>query len=82
MLLFDLNAVEFAKLPQAVQRDPVASRDRLASVLLDPVKCHQFAVKGDNKREADEYFCLDLFGNSSNSWFNKIRGVGTILNDD
>jgi hypothetical protein len=39
-------------------------------------------VTGDNKREADEYFYLDLFGNSSNSWFNKNRGLGTILNDD
>jgi len=39
-------------------------------------------VKGDSKREADEYFYLDLSGNSSNSWFSKSRGVGTILNDD
>jgi len=39
-------------------------------------------VKGDNKKEADETFYLDLFDNSSNSWFNKSRGIGTILNDD
>jgi hypothetical protein len=39
-------------------------------------------VKGDSKREADESFYLDLFGNSSNSWFTKRRGIGTILNDD
>ena len=39
-------------------------------------------VKGDNKREADEYFYFDLFGNSSNSLFTKNRGIGTILNDD
>ena len=39
-------------------------------------------VKGDRKREANEYFYLDLSGNSSNSWFSKNRGVGTILNDD
>ena len=39
-------------------------------------------VRGDNKREADEYFYLDLFGNSSNSLFAKSRGTGTILNDD
>src|SRR5213076_1488703 len=37
-------------------------------------------VKGDSKREADEDFCLDLFGNSSNSLFTKNRGLGTILN--
>ena len=41
-------------------------------------------VKGDGKREADEYFYLDLFGNSSNSLFinTPTRGIGTILNDD
>jgi hypothetical protein len=39
-------------------------------------------VNGDNKKESDEVFYLDLFGNSSNSLFTKSRGVGTILNDD
>ena len=39
-------------------------------------------VKGDNKREADEYFYLDLFGNSGNSLLKRKRGIGTILNDD
>lgn len=39
-------------------------------------------VKGDSKREANETFYLDLFGNSSNSTFTKNRGIGTILNDD
>jgi hypothetical protein len=39
-------------------------------------------VKGDSKREANETFFVDLFGNSSNSWFSKKRGLGTILNDD
>ena len=39
-------------------------------------------VKGDSKREADEYFYLDLFGNGGNSLFAKNRGLGTILNDD
>ena len=38
-------------------------------------------VKGDSKKEADETFYLDLFGNSSNSLFTKNRGIGTILND-
>jgi glycyl-tRNA synthetase len=40
------------------------------------------AFKGDKKREPNETFYLDLFGNSSNSLFTKSRGVGTILNDD
>ena len=39
-------------------------------------------VKGDSKREANETFYLDLFGNSGNSLFTKNRGLGTILNDD
>ena len=39
-------------------------------------------VKGDSKKEADETFYLELFGNSSNSLFNWTRGIGTILNDD
>jgi hypothetical protein len=39
-------------------------------------------VKGDKKKESNETFFLDLFGNSSNSWFTNSRGTGTILNDD
>jgi hypothetical protein len=39
-------------------------------------------VKGDNKREANETFYLDLFSLSSNALFTKNRGLGTILNDD
>ena len=39
-------------------------------------------VKGDGKKEADEVFYHDLFGNSNNSLFTKSRGIGTILNDD
>lgn len=39
-------------------------------------------VKGDSKREANEYFYLDLDAVTGNSVFAKKRGVGTILNDD
>ena len=39
-------------------------------------------VKGDSKKEANETFYLDLFGNSSNSQFTKNCDLGTILNDD
>jgi hypothetical protein len=39
-------------------------------------------VKGDSKKEANETFYLDLFGNSSSSLLTKNRGIGTILNDD
>jgi len=40
-------------------------------------------LNGDSKKEADEMFYLDLFGNSPDaSGFTKNRGIGTILNDD
>jgi Calx-beta domain len=39
-------------------------------------------VKGDTKKEANETFYLDLFGNTDTSVFTKNRGIGTILNDD
>ena len=39
-------------------------------------------VKGDNKREANETFYVDLFGLSTNALFTKNRGLGTIVNDD
>jgi hypothetical protein len=39
-------------------------------------------VKGDNQKESNETFYVDLFGNSGNSLFTKSRGIGTILNDD
>jgi hypothetical protein len=39
-------------------------------------------VKGDTKKESNETFYLDLFGNSSNSLFTKNRGLGMIWNDD
>jgi chitinase len=39
-------------------------------------------VKGDQKKEADETFFVDLFGSSSNSLLLNSRGIGTILNDD
>jgi probable HAF family extracellular repeat protein len=48
----------------------------------ETTKTITIVVNGDNKKEADETFYLDLFGNSSNSLFTKQRGIGTILNDD
>jgi hypothetical protein len=39
-------------------------------------------VKGDNKKEPNETFNLDLFDNSANSLFTDFRGIGTILNGD
>jgi len=39
-------------------------------------------VTGDNKKERNENFFVDLFGPSSNALITKTRGVGTILTDD
>ena len=43
---------------------------------------HPGYAKGDNKKEADETFYLELFNASSNSLFAKFQGVGAIWNDD
>ena len=48
----------------------------------ETTKTITIVVNGDSKKEANETFYLDLFGNSSNSLFTKNRGLGTILNDD
>jgi hypothetical protein len=49
----------------------------------ETTKTITISVIGDNKREADETFCLDRFGNSPDaSGFTNSRGIGTILNDD
>ncbi len=39
-------------------------------------------VNGDSRKETNEIFFVDLFGNSNNSLFTKSRGTGTIQNDD
>jgi hypothetical protein len=62
--------------------DYVARTGTLTFVPGETTKTITIAVKGDSKKEADEYFYLDLFGNSSNSLFTKKRGTGTILDDD
>ena len=62
--------------------DYVAKTGTLTFVPGETTKTITILVNGDNKKEADEIFFVDLFGNSSNSLFNKNRGIGTILNDD
>jgi hypothetical protein len=61
--------------------DYVARSGTLTFAPGERTKTITIEVKGDNKRESDEYFYLDLFGNS-NSWITRSRGIGTILNDD
>jgi hypothetical protein len=63
-------------------QDYVAKTGTLTFAPGETTKTITIVVNGDSKREADEYFYLDLFGNSGNSLFAKNRGVGTILNDD
>ena len=62
--------------------DYVAKTGTLTFAPGETSKTITIEVKGDSKKEADEYFYLDLFGNSGNSLFTKNRGIGTILNDD
>lgn len=62
--------------------DYVAKTGTLTFAPGETTKTITIEVKGDSKKEANETFYLDLFGNSSNSLFTKNRGLGSILNDD
>lgn len=62
--------------------DYIAKSGTLTFAPGETSKTITIVVNGDNTKEADETFYLDLSGNSSNSLFNKKRGIGTILNDD
>ena len=63
-------------------KDYVAKAGTLTFAPGETTKTISIEVNGDGKKEANETFYLDLFGNSSNSLFTKNRGIGTILNDD
>jgi hypothetical protein len=62
--------------------DYVAKTGTITFAPGETTKTITIEVKGDSQKEANEYFYLDLFGNSTNSLFTKNRGTGTILNDD
>ena len=62
--------------------DYVARTGTLTFAPGETTKTISIEVKGDIKKEGNESFYLDLFGNSSNSLFTRFRGLGTILNDD
>lgn len=62
--------------------DYIANSGTLTFAPGETTKTITIVVNGDNKKESDETFSLDLFGNSGNSLFTKNRGLGTILNDD
>ena len=63
-------------------QDYVSKTGTLTFAPGETIKTITIEVKGDGKKEADETFFLDLFGNSLNSVFTRKRGTGTILNDD
>ena len=62
--------------------DYVAKSGTLTFAPGETTKTITIEVKGDSKREADETFFVDLFGNSGNSLLLDGRGIGTIVNDD
>ena len=45
----------------------------------ETMKTFTSEVEGDTRKEANEFFELDLFDNSGNSLFTKSRSTGTIL---
>ncbi|QDU21343.1 Calx-beta domain protein [Urbifossiella limnaea] len=61
--------------------DYVARTGTLTFAPGDTTKTITVEVEGDGKREADEYFYLDLFDSSTNSLVTRNRGVGTLLNE-
>ena len=63
-------------------KDYVAQTGTLTFKPGETTKTIIIVVNGDSKKEANEAFYVDLFGNSTNSLFTKNRGIGTILNDD
>ena len=61
--------------------DYVAQASTLTFAPGETTKTITIEVQGESKREANETFWLDLFGNSGNSLFTRNRGLGTVLND-
>ena len=62
--------------------DYVAQSGTLTFAPGETTKTITIVVQGDNKRESNEEFYVDLSGTSSNSVLDKKRGTGKILNDD
>jgi len=64
------------------EQDYVAQTGSLTFASGETAKNITIVFNGDSKKEADETFYLDLFGNSSTSLFTKSRGIDTIVIDD
>ena len=62
--------------------DYVAKTGTLTFAPGETTKTITIEVKGDNKRDANETFRLELFGASSSALLLDAFGLGLILNDD
>jgi Calx-beta domain-containing protein/VCBS repeat protein/FG-GAP repeat protein len=62
--------------------DYVATSGTLTFAAGETTKTFTVAIKGDHKRESNEYFYVFLSNNSANSLIEDSYGIGTILNDD
>jgi hypothetical protein len=62
--------------------DYVATSGTLTFAAGQTTKTFTVTIKGDKKREADEYFYVVLSGASSNALISNAYGYFTILNDD
>ena len=77
-----LEAMPGDKAVKDTEGDSVARTGTLTFAPGETTKTITIEVKGDSKKEADETFSLDLFGNSGNALLIDGWGIGTILNDD
>ena len=77
-----VSGLRTAGAAEACEAQSAAKRSMQTFAAGETMKTITIQVKGDSTKEADDYFYLDLFGNSSNSLLAKKRGIGTILNDD
>lgn len=64
------------------QADVVAQTGALTFSAGQTQKSVAITVKGDNKKEGDETFSVELFNAGSHVFVFDSLGVGTILNDD
>jgi probable HAF family extracellular repeat protein len=63
-------------------KDYVAQSGTLTFAPGQTTKTITITVNGDNKRESNETFYVDLYGLSNNAAYTNFYGTGTILNDD
>jgi hypothetical protein len=67
---------------RVADNDYVATSGTLTFAPGQTTKTFTVVIKGDKKKEADEYFYVLLSNSSSNALIDYAYGLGTILNDD